>query len=245
MHFVPIERANSSVSSTSTPHLARPLAIRYEAPRLDRADPRGTHQRDERPRRNLRSRSHSHCEFVDSRPLFDTSPILLKTTTHVVQRPQSPALSSASFGSAVTPEAGEPRSSDWSDPDVTAASPIASDLSDRAAAARSWRYAPRTLSCTLTPAEGTMLSQNSESDLAPIAPALWLSQPDLRYARCMCMDNRPAHRSLPRSCNCRHYTAPTPSRTPTADVIPPGVKSSPDKRLLRFLKKRLSWKMRK
>eukprot|EP00171_Calliarthron_tuberculosum_P015148 IDg15148t1 len=107
------------------------------------------------------------------------------------------------------------------------------------------------MSCSIAPHSHPHADPLDDPDLAPIAPALWLSHPDLRYARCGCIETRPTshlshhHRSLPRGCACRR-DAPAPVYPYFAPMSSTTLKQpSPDRRILRFLKKRLSWKHRK
>lgn len=247
--------------------LVRPVALRCDT-RVDRDDPRGAHcvgglhcvdeplpRKVARPRRHLRSRSYGDADLRFGRPQYsEDGP---RSCAPEVLRPASPG-SRTSFGSAVTGE-GERQvsasSTEWSDLDEAGAravhysaviaatggswSPAASDLSD-CGRRRAWvKRGGRTLSLSLQPASDGM------------SPSQCFSHPNLQQiSRCRCgyygyaSDSarwRREARSLPRSCTCNKECA-----SHSASGVPKGVhafskRQSPDKRLFRFLKRRLSW----
>lgn len=213
--FVPILEPSQSLKTFRPPHpgngienslsfpapLARPVALRVYEPRLDRADPRGTHSHrgDDtgiggnsqlpRPRRNLRSRSYGD-EVRTPKPTVE-GPVTLapEALRSIPSRSFSPALSSASFGSAVTPDGiaapSSVSSDNWSEADEASArahilstvasatgteisSPSPSDLSDsidrRRPVGKGWaRAPPRVLSSVAAAAVVSAGAQSQSS----------------------------------------------------------------------------------
>ncbi len=218
--FVPILEPSTSLKSYRPPHppsasdsspsfpapLARPVALRLYEPRLDRADPRGTHSHrgDDsgiggnsqlpRPRRHLRSRSYGDEVRAPKPPAEGPVTLAPEALRGIPSRSFSPSLSTASFGSAVTPD-GIPGSSsvssdNWSEVDEASArahilstvasatgteisSPSPSDLSDhldrRRPVGKGWaRAPPRVLSSVNATAVVSAGSQSQSSSALAI-----------------------------------------------------------------------------